>query len=59
MDDLKPCPFCGSNDLTICYNVLRTYTCVNCYKCGAEGGGCETKEEAIEAWNERVGDTHG
>ena len=54
MAKLKPCPFCGSDDLIVCESKKRAYFYVSCYECGAECGGCEGLEEAIEEWNRRV-----
>ena len=51
--ELKPCPFCGCKDIIIRredYNLFGA----NCNDCGAEGSYCDTKEEAVEAWNKRV-----
>lgn len=66
MDTLKPCPFCGGGaevraDSVIDYCVV----CVNveCFCAVGEGygmDGCpehsfESREEAIKAWNTRIG----
>ena len=58
---LKPCPFCGSilsepdifrHDYT---NAPSTYSVV-CYECNASVSHLyETKQEAIDAWNNREG----
>ena len=59
MTDLKPCPFCGGEDLEIdhapTYDVYHpdVYE-VHCVECGGRGGEDWTKAEAIEAWNTRV-----
>lgn len=50
MKKLKPCPFCGSNDLDIERKCLFFVTC---YKCDCEGPAKKDKEEAIDAWNKR------
>ena len=63
MPKLKPCPFCGDSWV---YASVGDYTSgyenfgyrVEC-KCGFAWGAinwCETKEEAIRAWNRRVSD---
>lgn len=52
MDDLKPCPFCGSKDVT-----LRNSGGVRwaaCRVCDAEGGWKDEEEAAVEAWNNRA-----
>lgn len=64
MNELKPCPFCGEeSDLEIDH--FLTYSKlhpdlyeVHCVICGGCGGGGWTTEEAIEAWNTRIGMGH-
>ena len=57
---LKPCPFCGGED-------VMTMLCgdgyyVVCYSrnkgkgCGSSTGWHETEQEAIESWNRRTND---
>lgn len=51
MSEIKPCPFCGnSEDLVIRGRVLSY---IYCWNCGAESGLADSKDEAIEAWNQR------
>lgn len=50
---LKPCPFCGGNNLSV---EGITFYWVECIDCNATIAGHETKEEAIEAWNRRAKD---
>ena len=50
-EKLKPCPFCGGNNLSI--DGITVYW-VECKDCNASIGGHETEEEAIEAWNWRA-----
>ena len=61
IDNLKPCPFCGSINLKDCYVTIK------CLDCGAEGpkmnGGRNDDhadyvdhEEAVNAWNARPGE---
>ncbi len=56
-DDLKPCPFCGSNDVHI-REVKKFGSFITCYKClisfFQEEAVCV--EDNIEAWNRRVTD---
>lgn len=56
MTELKPCPFCGREARTL---KLDNWT-VDCLKltCIAHGLRMEyeTEEEAIKAWNTRIGD---
>jgi Lar family restriction alleviation protein len=51
-DKLKPCPFCGNKAAEV--RVYRTYTYFFCAVCGANSGKCQTKKEALAAWNKRV-----
>ena len=47
----KPCPFCSSISV-----VLDYYNCsyfVVCTHCGCKTAYCNTKEDAIKAWNKR------
>lgn len=59
--ELKPCPFCGGEALTIYWDGSKTYSvgCVNTFVC--HGGThtskiYRTEQEAAEAWNRRVDD---
>lgn len=50
MKELKPCPFCGSeNIVTVGYTIF----CNDC-GCKIETDGFETEEQAIEMWNTGV-----
>lgn len=51
--ELKPCPFCGSDDVSIWDGIERA-ACENCGTCGPSHDG--GKEEAARLWNERAGD---
>lgn len=54
-EELKPCPFCGEEDITI--ENFFGHWAVTCECCGAYVAcGYQTKKEAIEAWNRRAGD---
>ena len=48
MDELKPCPFCGSRD------VAPTGRCIECYRCHSTGPEREFRGDAIAAWNRRT-----
>lgn len=50
---LKKCPFCGGEAHVV--GILTRW--VVCDECGAELKFFKTEEEAIEAWNRRVGET--
>lgn len=57
---LRRCPFCGNKNLTIIDNdeAYTNYSvCCDYLKggCGSTSGFRETKEEAIELWNKRIG----
>ena len=57
MIELKPCPFCGGNDIQIdemesFWDKNETIWRVLCINCIAETAG-DTKEQAIAAWNRR------
>lgn len=67
MKKLTPCPFCGNEKLFIldegdnsgAYENIPNYAvCCDFYRggCGATSGYRRTEEEAIEAWNRRVGE---
>lgn len=52
MNQLKPCPFCGSTDLDFDDNGENNLW-VYCNNCQEEGGIGVGKEEAIKVWNRR------
>lgn len=49
MKEIKPCPFCGSDDL--CVLELSNKSYVRCGKCYSYGPDGKDKDEAIERWN--------
>lgn len=51
---LKPCPFCGSDDLDTCTRDGRP--AIWCTACTATGAPGDTQEAAAEAWNRRPGE---
>ncbi len=57
--ELKPCPFCGSESVSIMYNHHGDYA-VNCDAtrggCGATSGYAQMREAAVAAWNRRADD---
>lgn len=65
MTDLKPCPCCGE-PAELIHNVLwdeydppeddAEFYIVRCPKCYRRTVACDTPEEAIEQWNEGVGE---
>lgn len=60
MEELKPCPFCGSRDL-ICEDAGATSDrwFIQCNSCYVKYSHFYTKQETITAWNTRAerGDT--
>ena len=58
MDDLKPCPFCGSHILEVDRFPHHDSTLwfITCYECPCQGVEHKEKEEAIKAWNTRIGE---
>ena len=52
---LKPCPFCGSKHIDIT-NFGEVMWFIQCDDCNATFPECDTKKEAIEAWNRRAND---
>jgi len=61
-EELKPCPFCGGEDLdTVISNEDREGIPTNivCISCGGQSGMCYTPEgritnELINVWNRRI-----
>jgi Lar family restriction alleviation protein len=51
--ELKPCPFCGSDNLYISDSVYQEGCVIGCIDCGSEVGNFDTKEEVVERWNHR------
>lgn len=51
-EELKPCPFCGSQDVESTF-MGHGALAVLCYECEAEGPPADTLEESIAAWNKR------
>ena len=54
-EKLKPCPFCGSDDLEMEGSIMSSYY-VRCRKCGAGGGVMfpDNEENAVKMWNARA-----
>lgn len=56
LENAKPCPFCGSSDITLRSEPFWNLFVVSCHHCYVQNRGYETEEEAVEAWNKRTGD---
>lgn len=63
MMKLRPCPFCGSEDVDLLNREYKSYA--KCWNCRAEGPIVETVQlsrgqsleaKAVELWNERASD---
>jgi Lar family restriction alleviation protein len=56
MDELKPCPFCGSTDIARANNGgygAHWTMCGNCGACTGESG-VESQQQADDRWNTRA-----
>lgn len=53
-EELKPCPFCGSNNVRF---EIEKHAVV-CMHCKARGCVAPTEEMALDMWSDRVGDSH-
>lgn len=51
-EKLKPCPFCGSDDVVLDETYMHSYA--QCRVCRAEGGLRDSHDEAAAAWNSRT-----
>lgn len=57
-EELKPCPFCGNEQIAIHHGslykqrIVPSYWC-SCMDCNASTSVFMCKQEAIEAWNRR------
>ena len=54
MNELKPCPFCGSEKVAGAHSFTNIYM-IKCLKCGVivSFQGKEEKDTACKAWNKR------
>lgn len=52
--DLRPCPFCGGDEIYVFPVAASRGRAAMCQKCLAEGPYERTKEKAAEAWNRRA-----
>ena len=57
MIELKPCPFCGSENLTLLKPIPGFATSfVRCNSCRAFGPDSDNTDQAAKAWNNRRGE---
>lgn len=56
MPELKPCPFCGNEDITIIEidGLYQTVCSVIRKGCGAASGYQYSRDKAIKEWNRRA-----
>ena len=56
MSELKPCPFCGNEDVEIAlFNIgWPKAWWVHCEKCKSDGAWAPEEQKAIQKWNTRV-----
>lgn len=52
MEELKPCPFCGSSNVVLYEMNPNSYA--RCRGCGAEGSLRSSHDEAAAAWDSRT-----
>ena len=53
-EELKPCPFCGHNHISVYKGDLADVWFTVCAVCGCRTEGHTSEETAIAAWNRRV-----
>ena len=49
MSELKPCPFCGGDHISLCGDIIVN---ISCYKCGARISG--EYLDVVNKWNTRT-----
>lgn len=56
MTELRPCPFCGSDEVKAWRDVCGTSYYVTCGICYIRTLNYSDEEQAIEVWNRRAGE---
>lgn len=52
---LKPCPFCGNDEISVDSNAMDdSWFWIQCLECKASIGHKRTERGAVKAWNRRV-----
>jgi Lar family restriction alleviation protein len=54
IEKLKPCPFCGSEEIVAKDHHGNGISYVECVECGTLGPYSNTVEDAIKWWNRRA-----
>ncbi|MGO2304348.1 MAG: Lar family restriction alleviation protein [Providencia sp.] len=54
ISEIQPCPFCGSENITLESHSYRTWFYIQCHSCGEKGPEVNDKQTAITAWNKGV-----
>lgn len=52
-DEVKRCPFCSDKDAGLWADGMDFYEHYMRCDCGARGPNCQSRKEALDAWNER------
>lgn len=59
MNELKRCPFCGGEAVSVVDDETESLFGIKCFSCGgAIDAEKEDLDEAIEAWNRRANNEH-
>lgn len=53
-EKLKPCPFCGSENIEIERGPISGLFCVTCHSCFASSAFFDCEDAVIKAWNRRA-----
>jgi Lar family restriction alleviation protein len=51
---LKPCPFCGSDELMLSSDLGETQWMIRCSHCNVRTSCFSDKNDAAEIWNRRI-----
>ncbi len=55
-NELKPCPFCGYEEIVVSPTGFHGAYIAYCIQCHSSTGDYDTKADAIAAWNRRAYD---